>query len=84
MSRMDQLLAEWASEVEREQPYECPDCKRELATIRYAVDCDRTTIHLTGAVNEHQYYVAECPDCKHRLKTAPYDPYKGSGQKGEG
>ncbi len=64
----DKALEEWANKVEPTLPIDCPECHKTLSFIKYALDMDQTTIHLTGAVNQHFYFVAECPECKHVLK----------------
>lgn len=64
----DKALEEWANKVETALPMECPKCNKALNQIRYALDVNQTTIHLTRAVNQHHYFVAECPFCGHELK----------------
>lgn len=64
----DKELKEWADKVDPTLPMECPECKNALTHIKYALDMDRTTIHLTGAVNKYYYFLAECPHCKHVLE----------------
>lgn len=64
----DKVLKEWSDKVDPTLPMECPECNKALNQIRYAIDMDQTTIHLTGAVNQYYYFLAECPHCKYVLK----------------
>lgn len=63
----DKELREWSDKVDSTLPMDCPECKKPLEQIRYALDMDLTTIRLTGAVNQSFYFIAECPHCKYVL-----------------
>lgn len=63
----DDELNVWANKVDPTLPKVCPNCNHTLNQIRYVHLCDRTTNYLTGAVNDHHYYVANCPNCNEEL-----------------
>ena len=63
-------LGQWANKVEETLPYTCPKCGKTLDKIKYGYDRTRTTVHLTGAVNEQDYVVANCPYCGDELLRA--------------
>ena len=67
MKNHTKILDDWSKEVDKDLPVNCPKCGKILNQIRYTYDVDRTTIHLTGAVNETEFMVAECPHCKYKL-----------------
>ena len=60
-------LREFIRQVEDDLPWECPKCDGDLGKVRYATDCHRMTVHLTGAVNERAVHRALCPTCDHEL-----------------
>lgn len=60
-------LDEWSIEKDSSLPKICPKCNKKLNQIRYAHVVDRTTIHLTNAINEREWFVAECPLCGNEL-----------------
>lgn len=68
MSTAEASLEEWSKQVDPSLPKECPGCNRKLEQVRYTHDKDTMTIHLTGAVNETEYYAARCPHCDYILK----------------
>lgn len=61
--QQQQQLEAWADRVDSTLPSVCPKCGRQLESVRYGYDRTLQVIHLTGAINYYDYYVAECPHC---------------------
>lgn len=64
----NKALEEWSERVDFTLPMKCPNCNKSLNQIKYSYNRDETNINLTGAVNQHYYFLAECPHCKYELK----------------
>lgn len=66
-----EILEEWSKNVPL--PKVCPNCEKTIDYVRFYIECQRATIHLTGVTHETDFLVAECSQCEHRIKVEPLD-----------